>query len=285
MYSDKDILLLIPLNDDSTDSNGVLYPEIGKVQSEDFENDKTASNGLIGIKDAKFLDDKWVEFAQLFCILRCPSDNAICIDEENNLYKVKSGFVLFCGNFKDSVDFIQNNSIAVVNHYTESEGYIRPANTVVDSVNTDPVIAVGFGNSAISQSKNSHAIAIGDKSHAYTYAPSGHAIAHGEQSKAVSIEDTSLSLTIGNKSRSRTCGNESISMSSNKDSQVIATGCNSMAIGLGDNNVGCSGQNGILVLSYYDATRKRLKVGYVGEDIKANCLYKIEDGLFVEIEG
>ena len=44
-------------------------------------------------------------------------------------------------------------------------------------------------------------------------------------------------------------------------------------------------QNGAIALAWWDGTRPRIAVGYVGEELKADTWYRLDDkGNFVEVE-
>ena len=46
-----------------------------------------------------------------------------------------------------------------------------------------------------------------------------------------------------------------------------------------------AGENGCVVIRWQDTDRPRISVGYVGEDIKANTWYKVDDsGHLVEVQ-
>ena len=67
---------------------------------------------------------------------------------------------------------------------------------------------------------------------------------------------------------------------------AATTGAKSIAAALGIDSKAKAGPDGAIVLSRWDGNRYRLKVGYVGEDIKRDTWYRLNDNHeFEECEG
>ena len=91
--------------------------------------------------------------------------------------------------------------------------------------------------------------------------------ASGYYSKLAASGDSSQLAASGYSSRLAASGKSSI---------VVASGCSSTAK---------AGPNGVIALAWNDGNRPRIAVGYVGEGLKANTLYSVnEKGEFVEVE-
>ena len=74
-----------------------------------------------------------------------------------------------------------------------------------------------------------------------------------------------------------TSGRSGGAISLGSSSWLISSGYGSLSVGLGIGSMGMAGPNGIVALTFNDGHRSRVKVGYVGEDLKANCLYTVTD--------
>ena len=65
-------------------------------------------------------------------------------------------------------------------------------------------------------------------------------------------------------------------------SRLAASGSNSLVMGA-YNGRAKAGPNGAIALAWYDGTRPRIAVGYVGETLKADTWYRLDEkGTFVE---
>lgn len=82
-------------------------------------------------------------------------------------------------------------------------------------------------------------------------------------------------------------GNYSQLAASGNDSKLAASGNDSICIAAGLNAIARAGENSAIALTYYDGTRYRIAVGYVGEDgIEPNVDYRVtNEGEFVNAHG
>ena len=96
----------------------------------------------------------------------------------------------------------------------------------------------------------------------------------------------------GNHSQLAASGNHSRLAASGDDSQLAASGYRSQLAASGDGSLvmGSYGsrakaaQNGAIALAWWDGTRPRIAVGYVGETLKADTWYRLDEkGTFVEV--
>ena len=67
-------------------------------------------------------------------------------------------------------------------------------------------------------------------------------------------------------------------------SNLAASGKNSICMAAGYVSTAQVGENGVIVLPYYDGIRTRVAVGYVGENgIEPNVEYKVNNGIFEKV--
>lgn len=89
-----------------------------------------------------------------------------------------------------------------------------------------------------------------------------------------SVDDTIKAHKINPSANSATTGNYANS---------ATTGEHSIAAALGFYNKAKAGKNGVLLLTWWDGKRKRVTIGYVGENVKQDQWYSVNDkGEFVE---
>jgi hypothetical protein len=109
--------------------------------------------------------------------------------------------------------------------------------------------------------------------------------ATGDQSASSATGDQSASSATGDRSASSATGDRSASSATGYQSASSATGDNAVAAAFGLESKAKAGVTGILILAWWDAKadRKRMSVGYVGENIEADKWYRVdESGQFVE---
>ena len=100
---------------------------------------------------------------------------------------------------------------------------------------------------------------------------------------AASGNDSRLAAS-GNDSRLAASGNDSQLAASGYGSRLAASGNDSLVMGA-YNSRAKAAQNGAIALAWNDGTRPRIAVGYVGETLKADTWYRLDDkGNFVEVE-
>ena len=88
----------------------------------------------------------------------------------------------------------------------------------------------------------------------------------------------------GNHSQLAASGDDSRLAASGYGSQLAASGDDSLVMGA-YNSRAKAGPNGAIALAWHDGTRPRIAVGYVGETLKADTWYRLDDkGNFMEVE-
>jgi hypothetical protein len=146
------------------------------------------------------------------------------------------------------------------------------------------VIMKGVSSIAETSSPGSHAINYGPQGIAKANGYCAHAIALEKNSEAIAIGEESLSLCAGHQSKSIARGEDCHAIAFERDC-LVASGKRGISIALGIGSTGMAGFGGVLALSYTDGIKVRLKVGYVGEDLQANTLYRVNsEGEFEVVE-
>ena len=108
--------------------------------------------------------------------------------------------------------------------------------------------------------------------------------ATGDRSASSATRYRSASSATGAQSASSATGDRSASSATGYQSASSATGEDAVAAAFGLDSRAMADEKGILVIAWYDGTRKRLTIGYVGEaGIKKNTWYKCDEkGALVE---
>ena len=70
--------------------------------------------------------------------------------------------------------------------------------------------------------------------------------------------------------------------SSGYSAQIEASGKKSIIVAFGYKAIAKAGDDGCIALAWWDEKRPRLAVGYVGEGLKADTWYRVENGVLVE---
>ena len=130
----------------------------------------------------------------------------------------------------------------------------------------------------------SHAINLGNSGGAKAEGWGSHAISVGANSNAMSSGEEGVAFTIGTDSRCVAPQDNGMAMSASF-SGFVGAGNRGCAVGIGECSIARAGVRGFIALKYNDGKRDRLKVGYVGEDIEADTIYRVtESGEFEVVE-
>ena len=108
--------------------------------------------------------------------------------------------------------------------------------------------------------------------------------ASGDSSRLAASGDGSQLAASGYGSQLAASGYSSRLAASGNDSHLAASGDRSLVMGSYGSRAKAA-QNGAIALAWWDGTRPRIAVGYVGEELKADTWYRLDDkGNFVEVE-
>ena len=177
------------------------------------------------------------------------------------------------------------------------------------SGNGSQLVASGYGSQLAASGYGSHLAASGNGSQLAASGNYSHLAMSGEYSYRATSGDSSYLAVSGNDSQLASSGNGSHQAASGNGSQLAASGYGSRLAASGyssrlaasgnDSHLAASGygslvmgsygsrakaaQNGAIALAWWDGTRPRIAVGYVGEELKADTWYRLDDkGNFVE---
>ncbi len=107
--------------------------------------------------------------------------------------------------------------------------------------------------------------------------------ASGDSSRLAASGDGSQLAASGNGSQLAASGYGSRLAASGDGSRLAASGSNSLVMGA-YNSRAKAGPNGAVALAWHDGQRPRIAVGYVGETLKADTWYRLDDkGNFMEV--
>ena len=107
--------------------------------------------------------------------------------------------------------------------------------------------------------------------------------ASGYDSQLAASGDGSRLAASGDCSQLAASGDRSRLAASGDDSQLAASGDDSLVMGA-YNSRAKAAQNGAIALAWHDCQRPRIAVGYVGETLKADTWYRLDDkGNFMEV--
>ena len=102
------------------------------------------------------------------------------------------------------------------------------------------------------------------------------------KSDASSGNDSKLAAS-GDGSKLAASGNDSRLAASGDDSRLAASGDNSLIMGAYGSHAK-AGPNGAFAIAWHDGNHPRIAVGYVGEGLRADTWYRVDDaGNFVEV--
>jgi hypothetical protein len=152
------------------------------------------------------------------------------------------------------------------------------------SGNDSQLAASGYGSRLAASGNDSQLAASGYGSQLAASGYGSRLAASGVYSQLAASGNDSRLAASGNDSRLAASGNDSQLAASGYGSRLAASGNDSLVMGA-YNSRAKAAQNGAIALAWNDGTRPRIAVGYVGETLKADTWYRLDDkGNFVEVE-
>ena len=246
----------VPHWDGSSDGNGgknttaFRWPRSGIVEAPDWDPEPKCGGGLHGLE---FGEGSWNLLsenetgADEWRVIRVqPGDFVRLTDGGNVKVKLHRGEVVYCGNKAEALARVMCGKEALEKAQFEAQNY---SSTAASS---------GYSSTAASS---------------------------GNSSTAASSGNSSTAASSGNYSKAASSGDSSTAASSGYYSKAEQKGKSGIATAIGDQVQGKAGENGLLILTWWDEPAKRSHacVGEVGIDgIEADTWYKVVDGKLVK---
>jgi len=103
------VLALVSLHHDNSDFSGNIYPEVGRLESPDYDKTSDIRNGICGVIGG--LDTGWLFNPENCKVLQVDNDDEIVdIDKDHHLVKFHSGLVVYSGDLNSCSSYIKLNS-------------------------------------------------------------------------------------------------------------------------------------------------------------------------------
>jgi len=278
-------LLLVPLDEYSSDPFGNVYSSTGFVKAKKFTKDKDLRFGLSGYLWGKGVSGDLNPNSYTWVVVRADHSSHLIAgpDTVSSLTKFESGVIMARGTINDCNQYILTSQ--KTNQYPDFKHIhkFNVAGTIMRD-KTHSVFTDGFAHKVNVRGYKNHCITCGSQCVSETTGDETNAVVFGEKSKAHAQGDWAASFASGKESESEISGDESVAVSLGSDSRSVSRGINSVAMAFGYGGMASASEGGTIVLAYSDSKgRKRFKVGYVGEDLKSDILYTLnEKGEFVE---
>jgi len=291
------VLILVTLHPDMTDAVGNKYPGSGLVKCDNFVKDKDLRTGLFGTLWGKSESGLWfnkgddISWAVIKSELNA---NMIALEPESYQVKFESGIVVHLSGKESCARFIANHQDDIRRLVDEGEAVQRgeiagaTIETTADSIETSAVgshvLTNGYASRAITRGISTHAVNAGVEGVSTAMNDYANAVAMGVSSLAVTSGEYGKAIVTAPASRCRAIGELGKAIAVEAHSTAISSGVKGIAACLGLEGEGAAGDDGVLILAYDDGDRTRYQVGYVGEGIRANTVYRCdENGKFIEI--
>jgi len=274
-------LVLMSLNPDRTDVAGVKYPSRGFVESKSYKPDDNILNGLYGTLWGRTENSRWMnpDPDAVWIVVRTEhNDEIISLDKSSNLVKIRCGMVVHDGCQADCYRYIDDNTPEELKHELSQAGRVS-----ITRNDSHHVLLNGLDSKAITEQANSHAVNAGERGYAKATGFASHAIALNKGGEALATGEEGCAFAISRNTRVCSMGHSTVAVAAG-DSSMVAVGKSSIGAAFGSGGEGMAGEEGVLILAFFDGIRRRVKVGYVGEQIDANTLYRLnEAGEFEKI--
>jgi hypothetical protein len=268
------VLVLASLNPDRTDLAGVKYPSRGFVEATKYKPDASILHGLYGTLWGRTENSRWMNTDPdaAWLVIKCEqNDEIISLDKESNLVKFRCGMVVFDGCRADCYRYIDDNTP------TELKDQLDIAGRIVETLNENHHILLGgIESKSVTVKATSHAVNAGQRGYARAKGFGSHAIALGAAGEAVATGEEGCAFAVSDRTRASSMGDATVAVAAGSHS-LVAVGRQSIGAAFGSGGEGMAGDDGVLILGYFDGFRRRLRVGYVGEDIEANVLYRLSE--------
>ena len=231
------------------------WPRSGVVECPDWSPEPKCGNGFHGLE---FGEGSWellkadeTPSDEWRAVLVQPQDLVRLTDNGDTKVKFRRGEIVYCGDLAGAMTYVMCGKNAM-----ERAAILASGNFV-------------SGNSSRATSSGYYSLATSS----------------GNSSLATSSGNYSLATSSGDSSLATSSGNSSLATSSGNSSRAEQKGTSGIAAAIGSNVRGKAGENGLLILTWWDAPAKRFRacVGEVGIDgIEADTWYVVKDGKLVK---
>ncbi|WP_212005777.1 hypothetical protein [Chitinophaga sp. HK235] len=134
----------------------------------------------------------------------------------------------------------------------------------------------GYSAHASTTGESAHASTTGESAHASTTGNYADASTTGNSADASTTGESAHASTTGESAHASTTGESAHASTTGNYADASTTGESAHAVALGYRCKARCGENGALILSYWDGNRRRHVIGYAGENgIKANTWYQL----------
>ena len=177
-----------------------------------------------------------------------------------------------------------NSNLAASGDYSKLAASGHYSNLATSGHNSNLAASGDYSNLATS-GYYSNLAASGDYSNLAASGDYSKLAASGHNSNLAASGDGSNLAASGYNSKLAAFGYNSKLAASGYNSKLAASGKNSICMAAGYASTAQVGENGVIVLPYYDGIRTRVAVGYVGENgIEPNVEYKVNNnGIFEKV--
>lgn len=304
------VLALRTCKADGTSQRGFIWPDAGPVEAADWADDGECGRGLHGWLwgegNGAFAD--WSGDAR-WLVVRVPAGG---YRDLGGQIKFPRGEVVFCGGRHAATAYLLDHggrpgaviglTVATTGDsiHAATTGLAAQATTTGQSAHAS---TTGRGALASTSGQAAHALTVGAKAgastrghdarastggehaHASTYGHRAHASTVGAYARASTGGEYSHASTAGYGAHASTAGDRAHASAAGTRARASATGRDTASIAIGFESTAKAGPNGVIVLAWHDGSRRRIAVGYVGEDgIEASVLYKVVGGKLTPAE-
>jgi len=231
---------------------GFVWPTSGEVKAHDWKADKVCDFGLHGLLWGR---GDWgllsYDPTAIWVVVEIIASEAVDLADK---IKVPRGWVVFTGKREDAIEYIAKRLPAK----------LRPKS----------ITASGVRGQATASGVRGQATASGVRGQATASGYAGQATASGYAGQATASGYAGQATASGVRGQATASGDAGQATASGKEGEALA----------GRDGEAVAGPNGWIAIVWFDGERRRLAVGYVGEDgIKPLTRYRCDAGKFVEI--
>ena len=274
----KPVLVLRTCNADGTSHKGFRWPlEVGAVvEAPDWRDDTNCGGGLHGwLWGSGDWGLKSKDANRVWMVLEV--DERDVRDLDGKVKFPRCTVAHLSSDWASAMAYIRG-AAAYIERFAAADratGDFGHASATGDSGHAS---ATGYSGHASATGTSGHASATGDFGHASATGYSGHASATGDSGHASATGTSGHASATGTSGHASATGYSGHASATGYSGHASATGYSGCAVAIGvESRVRC-GIDGFIAAAWRDAAdRRRLLVGYVGEDgIKAGQWYRVE---------